>query len=67
MEQLSFFDMAGEASPPPGAAAYAPLADRMRPRDLEDYIGQNIMEGTMSFSSICRRILPFPNRCSWPI
>jgi hypothetical protein len=28
---------------------------------------QNIMEGTMSFSSICRRILPFPNRCSWPI
>ena len=40
MEQLSFFDMTGEASPPPGAAAYAPLADRMRPRDLEDYIGQ---------------------------
>ena len=45
MEQLSFFDMAGEASPPPGAAAYAPLADRMRPRDLEDYIGQEHLLG----------------------
>lgn len=45
MEQLSFFDMTGEASPPPGAAAYAPLADRMRPRDLEDYIGQEHLLG----------------------
>ena len=45
MEQLSFFDMTGETSPPPGAAAYAPLADRMRPRDLEDYIGQEHLLG----------------------
>ena len=39
MEQLSFFDMTGETAP------YAPLADRMRPRDLEDYIGQEHLLG----------------------
>lgn len=36
MEQLSLFDMQSEYSP----AAMAPLADRMRPRDLDDYMGQ---------------------------
>ena len=42
MEQLSIFTMSDETS---AAAAFAPLADRMRPQNLEDYIGQQHLLG----------------------
>lgn len=42
MEQLSLFDMQTEQSPIPGMA---PLADKMRPRTLEEYIGQKHLLG----------------------
>jgi len=60
MNQLSLFDIqneyspspAGEGSPSSGgnqtgnfSPAMTPLADRMRPRDLEDYIGQDHLLG----------------------
>ena len=45
MEQLSFFDMSNESSATSGAASMAPLADRMRPQGLEDYIGQEHLLG----------------------
>ena len=41
MEQLSLFDLQAEDNPSPSA----PLADRMRPRSLEDYIGQEHLLG----------------------
>ena len=41
MEQLSLFDLQAEHNPSPSA----PLADRMRPRSLEDYIGQEHLLG----------------------
>ena len=45
MEQLSFFNMQPESPSASGAAAFAPLADRMRPETLEDYIGQEHLLG----------------------
>lgn len=42
MEQLSLFDIQTQDSPTP---AMAPLADRMRPQTLEDYIGQKHLLG----------------------
>ena len=42
MEQLSLFDIQTEQSPSSGMA---PLADRMRPRTLEDYVGQKHLLG----------------------
>lgn len=42
MDQLSLFDSQNEHSLSP---AMAPLADRMRPRTLEDYIGQKHLLG----------------------
>ena len=45
MEQLSFFNMPPESPSASGAAAFAPLADRMRPETLEDYIGQEHLLG----------------------
>ncbi len=54
MEQLSFLDMANESSPTLGTAAFTPLADRMRPQTLEDYIGQEHLLGK---GKILRQIL----------
>ncbi len=46
MNQLSFFDTQNQSSQPSAAAgAMAPLADRMRPEDLEDYFGQKHLLG----------------------
>ncbi len=42
MKQLSLFDIQTEQSPSSGMA---PLADRMRPRTLEDYVGQKHLLG----------------------
>ena len=42
MNQLSLFDVQDEYSPVPFTA---PLADRMRPESLEDYVGQNHLLG----------------------
>ena len=42
MEQLSLFDIQTEQSPSSGTA---PLADRMRPRTLEEYVGQKHLLG----------------------
>lgn len=42
MDQLSLFDPQNEFSPAP---ASAPLADRLRPQGLEDYIGQKHLIG----------------------
>ncbi|MCM1541456.1 MAG: replication-associated recombination protein A [Blautia sp.] len=51
MEQLSLFDTQTEHSLSPAAA---PLADRMRPRTLEDYIGQKHLLGE---GKLLRRML----------
>jgi len=42
MNQLSLFDLSNEESP---SSTMAPLADRMRPQKLEDYIGQRHLLG----------------------
>ena len=42
MEQLSIFDMGTDQGTAPGLA---PLADRMRPQSLEDYVGQRHLLG----------------------
>jgi len=42
MNQLSLFDIQEDYSP---ASAMAPLADRMRPLDLDDYVGQKHLLG----------------------
>ncbi|MDE6924524.1 MAG: AAA family ATPase, partial [Acetatifactor sp.] len=51
MEQLSLFDTQTENSLSP---ASAPLADRMRPQILEDYIGQKHLLGE---GKLLRRML----------
>lgn len=51
MDQLSLFDTQTEHSISP---AMAPLADRMRPRNLEDYIGQEHLLGQ---GKLLRRML----------
>ena len=51
MDQLSLFDTQTEHSLSP---ASAPLADRMRPQDLEDYIGQKHLLGE---GKLLRRML----------
>lgn len=51
MNQISLFDAQSENSL---SATPAPLADRMRPRDLEDYIGQQHLVGP---GKILRRML----------
>ncbi len=45
MEQLSFFNMQPESPASSGPAAMAPLADRMRPETLDDYMGQEHLLG----------------------
>ena len=42
MEQLSLFDIQTDEVP---GAGMAPLADRMRPQNLEEYIGQKHLLG----------------------
>lgn len=42
MDQLSLFDLSTDHSLSP---AQAPLADRMRPQSLDDYIGQKHLLG----------------------
>lgn len=55
MEQLSLFDNPSEYTISPDAApAMSPLADRMRPRDLGDYIGQKHLLGE---GMVLRRML----------
>ena len=51
MDQISLFDTQSEHSLSPAAA---PLADRMRPRDLDDYIGQEHLLGQ---GKLLRRML----------
>ncbi len=58
MDQLSLFDTETENSLAP---ATAPLADRMRPRDLEDYIGQEHLLGK---GMILRQMLERDQICS---
>ena len=58
MDQLSLFDSQSEHSLSP---AMAPLADRMRPRDLEDYIGQEHLLGQ---GKILRQMLERDQICS---
>ena len=58
MEQLSFFDSENENALSP---VTAPLADRMRPRDLEDYIGQEHLLGK---GRILRQMLERDQICS---
>ena len=58
MEQLSFFDSENENAFSP---VTAPLADRMRPRDLEDYIGQEHLLGK---GRILRQMLERDQICS---
>ena len=42
MNQLSLFDMENESAP---ALGMAPLAERMRPQELNDYVGQQHLLG----------------------
>ena len=42
MEQLSLFDMQSDQG---AVSGLAPLADRMRPQTLEDYVGQSQLLG----------------------
>ena len=58
MEQLSLFDNQNEPSLSP---AMTPLADRMRPNDLEDYIGQEHLLGK---GMILRQMLERDQICS---
>ena len=58
MDQLSLFDNQSEHSLSP---AMAPLADRMRPNDLEDYIGQEHLLGK---GMILRQMLERDQICS---
>ena len=58
MDQLSLFDTQSEHTLSP---AMAPLADRMRPRDLEDYIGQEHLLGQ---GKILRLMLERDQICS---
>ncbi|MCH5343699.1 MAG: replication-associated recombination protein A [Acetatifactor sp.] len=58
MDQLSLFDPQSEHSLSP---AMAPLADRMRPRDLDDYIGQEHLLGK---GMILRQMLERDQICS---
>ena len=58
MEQLSFFDSENENALSP---VTAPLADRMRPRDLEDNIGQEHLLGK---GRILRQMLERDQICS---
>ena len=58
MDQLSLFDTQSEHSL---SSAMAPLADRMRPQDLEDYIGQ---EHLLSKGMILRQMLERDQICS---
>ena len=58
MDQLSLFDNKSEHSLSP---AMAPLADRMRPNDLEDYIGQEHLLGK---GMILRQMLERDQICS---
>ena len=58
MDQLSLFDNQNEHSLSP---AMAPLADRMRPNDLEDYIGQEHLLGK---GMILRQMLERDQICS---
>ena len=58
MQQLSLFDPSNEYSPAP---AMAPLADRMRPRSLEDYVGQTHLLGE---GKLLRQMLEKDQVCS---
>ena len=51
MEQLSLFDMQSDQG---AVSGLAPLADRMRPQTLEDYVGQSQLLGE---GMILRRML----------
>ena len=58
MQQLSFFDTSNEYSPSP---AMAPLADRMRPGSLDDYVGQDHLLGK---GKLLRQMLEKDQVCS---
>lgn len=58
MQQLSLFDTSNDYSLSP---ATAPLADRMRPRSLEDYVGQTHLLGE---GKLLRQMLEKDQVCS---
>ena len=58
MQQLSLFDTSNDDSLSP---ATAPLADRMRPRSLEDYVGQTHLLGERK---LLRQMLEKDQVCS---